>query len=101
LLKKYCLEEHIKRFHNACNLCDFKTLQNIDLQKHMRIHKSGKPFACNLCKYKTVQSTDLEIHMRAHTEKTPFQCSLCEFKAAKINGKVIYTGLTHTLKKVN
>ncbi|MCL4124465.1 UNVERIFIED_CONTAM: hypothetical protein GTU68_008835, partial [Idotea baltica] len=65
-------------FSRQCPYCSYRTSRNVDLQKHVRYRHTGeRPFACLLCRKRFVENIGLERHMRIHTGEKPFACPKC------------------------
>ena len=66
---------HNKEF--VCDLCDYKTVDNIGLQDHIRqVHTMERPFKCDQCNYAGSSKRHLKAHLETHAEPK-FVCSLC------------------------
>ena len=77
------LNRHKRSSHNAtyhCELCNFQSLQKIDVIKHKYAIHEGQKFYCDLCDYQASRRTHLKKHHeRQHSEMT-YSCELCEFE---------------------
>jgi KRAB domain-containing zinc finger protein len=82
------LEEH-PDIERECTECDYTTLHQRDLQKHINLHhgddSSGRVFYCSQCDYQTTVKTQLYRHTaRAHRKagKKLFSCNACSYASA-------------------
>jgi uncharacterized Zn-finger protein len=68
-----CLKRHTKRVHSksepelkniVCDLCDYKTRRQANLQSHIRfVHLGVKDYVCMLCDYATEYKCNLKHHV--------------------------------------
>ena len=91
------LQAHTQAVHSKmkilyCEQCDFMTITNYKLRKHIGKHNRNhlkckevsNIFGNEDCKFETISMKELEFHVELrHNEKRQLQCSECPFKAIK------------------
>lgn len=61
-----------------CEYCGIKLPTRIMLTKHCRLtHKVGVTWSCPHCDYKTIRNHTLKRHMELHQESRNFMCEIC------------------------
>ncbi|KAK3879285.1 hypothetical protein Pcinc_016115 [Petrolisthes cinctipes] len=61
-----------------CEYCGIKLPTRITLTKHCRLkHKVGVTWSCPHCDYKTIRNHTLKRHMELHQENRNFMCEIC------------------------
>ena len=56
-----------------------------DTKQNKSVHKEIKPFKCIICNFETLTNRNLQRHMKSvHEEIKPFKCKLCAYKAARV-----------------
>ncbi|KAK4304469.1 hypothetical protein Pmani_023592 [Petrolisthes manimaculis] len=61
-----------------CEYCGIKLPTKITLTKHCRLkHKVGVTWSCPHCDYKTIRNHTLKRHMELHQENRNFMCEIC------------------------
>eukprot|EP00079_Xenopus_tropicalis_P031218 XP_017944989.1 PREDICTED: oocyte zinc finger protein XlCOF7.1-like [Xenopus tropicalis] len=61
----------------SCNECHIHFSNKKDLYKHLRTHKTEKPFSCSVCGKCFSDGSNLARHRWTHTGEKPFSCSVC------------------------
>ena len=71
------LAKHKKQAHN-------KTTK-VDSQNKVKASGGGKQFSCDVCDFKTVLNHELRRHMTSHSLDRPFKCDIndCEYRARR------------------
>ena len=70
-----------------CEQCEFTTVGNANLKRHITGAHDGKKFECDMCEKKYSQKDRLLSHMKVHTGIGLKSCNFCDFKAE--NNKVL------------
>lgn len=63
-----------------CHFCDYSTISNRSLSRHMRVHKDQMvetSFKCDICSIQFTQQGNLNAHMKKHGDMFAYQCSVC------------------------
>ena len=61
--------EKLDKNCTKCSICNYETKWFSELQKHMRVHISEKPFRCQLCSFRTKWKGDLNRHVHKYHAK--------------------------------
>ena len=60
----------------ACTICDFRTLSNIYLKKHLKRHTSLNRIKCEVCDTE-LSKEFIDKHMLIHTGEKKETCKIC------------------------
>ena len=61
-----------------CNLCDYSTINDWYLQRHLRYHTGERSFSCDQCDYRAVEKSTLKKHKLIHINREKaFPCGQC------------------------
>ena len=71
-----------------CLLCEYKSIHDGDIKKHMKSVHEGKTFQCPHCEYKAVTTGSLKIHMQSIHEGRKFKCKHCYYEASLSKGRL-------------
>ncbi|XP_055312341.1 zinc finger protein OZF-like [Sitodiplosis mosellana] len=77
--EKQTHETRCQRSLFACDQCRYKTVNKVDLKRHMQSkHGAKRLIECEICGKQFVQQMYLNQHLStAHSDQFPFQCSKC------------------------
>ena len=71
-------------------------LMNVELLRHMTVHKDERIYQCSKCDVSYLTNSDLISHMAMHIDKESFMCTVCEKSFLSndefSNHMVIHTG---------
>ncbi|XP_023212488.1 zinc finger protein 761-like [Centruroides sculpturatus] len=65
---------------HQCPTCGKELRHKYNLQRHMRIQTSEKPYKCNLCGKSFSDYSNLNRHLKVHSNKKPFKCNYDDCK---------------------
>ena len=69
-----------------CQICDFTTTRNENLQLHVSMHCDEKSYHCPTCKFKANDAKNLSRHLLIHGSRDKlFQCDKCEYSTHRRN----------------
>ena len=68
-------KKHLKKF--MCDMCDYRTHNNVLLEKHMLTHTELRPVVCNICGLGLKDDVYLKRHMTVHSNERPHKCDFC------------------------
>lgn len=57
-------EKHCQTMRLKCIQCNFRTINNCNLKRHMTSHTNERPFKCKLCPHTYKSKRSLQDHMR-------------------------------------
>lgn len=83
LLKLHFIKEHSMESIYSCGSCNYITLDESILNKHISSHCNAdfnEMHKCSECDYSTFYPSNLKKHKLKHNDKKPFQCSKCVLK---------------------
>ena len=97
------LKMHFKSFHQIikCNMCDFRSKDQPQAEKHNQEKHNGVKYTCNQCDYESQIFKDLDEHQNENKhEGMKFQCHLCKYRATlqgnlKVHVQAMHEGLTY------
>ncbi|XP_035854922.1 putative mediator of RNA polymerase II transcription subunit 26 isoform X2 [Sander lucioperca] len=75
-LKNTTLSE-IHRNTQTGDTCGKDVKYDSAFQRHLRVHRSKKPYSCKSCGKDFVSKTQLKIHMKTYTGHKPYICKTC------------------------
>lgn len=86
---KGCYRRHVRTLHPesdilgdvVCSICNFRTLTEHNLKKHMIKHEPDyeSVYRCPLCSYETEDRSNYRRHIFIHNPDT-MQCEFCDYK---------------------
>lgn len=76
------LQEHLKKEHQDCIFCEYKSTSRYELEQHIEMHHSGKSVedrkthACSFdgCGKKFTTNSNLKVHIRVVHQRIRFVC---------------------------
>ncbi len=68
--------QHLEKTHK-CDVCNKKFHHQDDLNAHVKIHSSVRPFECEECGFAFTKRNGLNRHMLIHTGVRPHSCEVC------------------------
>merc|ERR1712243_120238 len=85
-LKDHILVVHEKK-GNKCNACDYRTLNNSNLQIHYdSVHRKIMKFSCDQCIFQTFKHKTLKDHISAKHERVKYNCDQCDLTVTTMDG---------------
>ena len=70
---------HTGDTHYECEICDYKTYHKHNLSAHMVIHSlETQKHTCSKCQKVYKRKTNLNRHLKLHKTRKPYQCRTCE-----------------------
>lgn len=67
--------------YKSCKQCNYKTVYNHDLLRHLKKHKNEKQYQCLVCRSGYSNEKSLQVHMKSiHSDKKPYKCRTCHSK---------------------
>ena len=85
-----------KAYH--CTECDYKCVEKVKFDRHMRIHTGERPEQCQDCSYAASNKFSLKRHIRTHTGEKPYMCEKCDKTFTQQNALKEHT-FTHNANK--
>ncbi|XP_044727324.1 zinc finger protein 470-like [Chrysoperla carnea] len=85
-LSQQSLQNHIRQVHgdqkairnHLCNICGFAARKPSDLQRHLLIHSTERPYACDRCEKTYRRDDSLKQHIsHVHLNERKYQCKFC------------------------
>ncbi len=61
-----------------CQVCGKTFLRANQLNQHLGVHMTIKPYQCKVCNKGFARSNTLDSHMRVHTGVKPYVCDICQ-----------------------
>eukprot|EP01083_Nonionella_stella_P230178 813958_1 len=81
-----------------CRICRANLTSKSDLEHHMNLHKSGKPWTCLVCGRKLSSYQNLTFHSFRHSPEKPFKCDTCA-KGFCVEFQLTRHKMTHSKKE--
>ncbi|XP_064093079.1 longitudinals lacking protein, isoforms H/M/V-like isoform X37 [Macrobrachium nipponense] len=78
-----------------CPYCQYSTVSNAHLNRHLLTHTGEKPFSCPHCSYSCRRKEHLTFHIRTHTGEKPFPCPYCPYRASRADKLKSHIGFIH------
>ena len=64
-----------------CEHCDYTAMFDCDMKRHQLVHSASKQFSCDICDFSTNWERNLNLHMtNVHSNKEPWKCDRCDVK---------------------
>ena len=105
------LKRHVESFHSndiiKCDMCEFKTKDQDQAEKHKYAKHNGVKYTCNQCDYASQILKELKGHQNEIKQQgMKFQCRVCKYKATeqgnlKIHVQAMHEGLTYNCDECN
>ena len=80
--KSPCLFRKENDFY-LCNSCDYKSLHDSSVRRHIKVKHEGVSFSCLECDYKSGTFYSLKVHQMTKHEGIRHECDVCEYTASK------------------
>ena len=77
-LRTVCTEKHLGNSLKICEVCDYRTHIQGDMDRHKRTHTLEKPFKCSFCEKSFRYKCDRKKHECIHTGRRDFKCDVCD-----------------------
>ena len=69
--------KHVKK-SNKCNQCNFTSIQEGNLRRHLKIHSGGKSNKCNQCDFACSDQRSLSQRFIIHSAEKSNKCNQCD-----------------------
>ncbi|KAI2796834.1 hypothetical protein BLOT_013706 [Blomia tropicalis] len=86
--------DNAKNMH-SCSYCGYKTRWISELERHVRVHSTEKPFKCMYCDFKSKWKGDLNRHIQRYHSNEPNAISNMDGIESDASANASYTGNHH------